>query len=226
MNHVRKGTEPQSLSLARRGIKSTKYDGRKWYDALSGAVKDDIKAQCLKEQYFLCPYTGIRIEMESSHLEHMFPRSSCSDAESIDYGNLLACYPIGHAEFGARKKDSWPTEDKRDKLVRPTETDCESRFAYSLVGGIDARDAADVAAKETIRELKLNHPALVSWRRDALAELTMLSDIASLKSRLAQLEEVPTGKQEEYPVAKRQYLRKKLYRLKMMVKSIREQRQK
>ena len=69
MRRIRKTHPPASL---RQWINTNKTLPNFNYDALPGAVKNDLKERLLSEQGFLCAYTGLGIE-DNSHIEHLKP---------------------------------------------------------------------------------------------------------------------------------------------------------
>jgi uncharacterized protein (TIGR02646 family) len=163
------------------------------YGELRGTVKIALHSYLLEEQGFLCCYSGILIERDSSHIEHLKPQSLCKKEgkyEDVSYFNLLAAYPGQDYEnedtsqrrtkkskkcpFGAHAKD-----DCYDpiKFVSPLDEGCEARFRFSEFGEIDAANSQDAAALETIRCLVLNHNRLIELRREAIDEVLFSPDM-------------------------------------------------
>lgn len=151
MKHIIKGSTPAEL---RRWFDGQLIDGKRincsYAKDLPGEVKQIIKQRLLEEQGYLCCYTGIRIDENSSHIEHFKPQALCNDHEDVDYNNLLAAYPKGECSFGARAR-----KDK-ELFVSPLRGDCESRFKYDELGQIKASSDDDNEAKETIVRLNLD----------------------------------------------------------------------
>ena len=92
MKYIRKGPSPREL---REWFKPAE-DGRRinrGYDDMPTNVKNAVKERLLDEQGGLCCYTGMRVSLQNSHIEHFKPQKLCTDHEDVDYMNLLAAYP-------------------------------------------------------------------------------------------------------------------------------------
>ncbi|MBK7994613.1 MAG: hypothetical protein IPK14_14885 [Blastocatellia bacterium] len=63
------------------------------YDNMERSVKNVVHNSLIKEQGSICCYTGIRISVDSSHIEHLKPQTICVGNEDVEYNNLLAAYP-------------------------------------------------------------------------------------------------------------------------------------
>jgi uncharacterized protein (TIGR02646 family) len=185
MRRIEKRREPVELSQWRSANAGTPNCS---YRHLSGDAHSAVKTSLLAEQGRLCAYTGHRIGSDSCHIEHLKPQHHCTDDESVDYQNLVACYPLnGHPGYGAKQKDNWPsTQEEAALFVSPLSNDCESRFSFSASGRISASNPADSAALETIRRLKLDHSTLQKFRREASDPIKLLS-IKAARNRLADL---------------------------------------
>jgi len=159
------------------------------YRHLSSDAHAAVKASLLAEQGCLCAYTGHRIGPDSCHIEHLKPQEHCTAAESVDYQNLVACYPLnGHPGYGAVQKANWPSNPEEAAIfVSPLSNGCESRFSFNAGGRISAGNPADSAALETIRRLRLDHSTLEKFRREAAEPIKMLS-LKAARGRLADLE--------------------------------------
>ncbi|MFO7031487.1 hypothetical protein B9T07_16180 [Limnospira fusiformis CCALA 023] len=63
----------------------------------------------LEEQGWLCAYTGLSIDENKCHIEHLKPQTHCTPNETVLYSNIVACYPQPNTNFklpyGAHKKD-------------------------------------------------------------------------------------------------------------------------
>jgi uncharacterized protein (TIGR02646 family) len=145
-------------------------------------VREDLKDQLLKEQGFLCAYTGLQISIKNSHLEHIKPYSLCKDEndkytqESYDYFNLLACFPkksddirnLGDflpkdLNFGAVFR-----QNKNQNFLSPLSPDCENRFKFNFDGTVKATDESDIDACSTIKTLGLDSEILTLLRGTAI----------------------------------------------------------
>lgn len=172
MRRIRRGQAPAELTHWRNN--QPLDNGRKLnctYDAIP--CKDVIKQQLLKEQGYLCGYTGIPIDTEQSHIEHVKPQSSCDKEiyEDTDYSNFIAAYPEPgkSCEFGAVYKASWydPT-----MFISPLNDICEKAFEYHRDGKISARSSPySHKANETIRKLALDHKNLIEMREVAIKQV-------------------------------------------------------
>lgn len=145
------------------------YEEMRRDPAVVNAVEDSL----LAEQGELCAYTGIRIakreDKPSFHLEHLRPQRHCSAGQDTDYGNLVACWPrpncTVNAEYGARKKDHWPSPAEEHLFLSPLREGCGQRIVFNRMGEVQAVSEGDSAAKETIARLGLDHPELTELRR-------------------------------------------------------------
>lgn len=132
-------------------------------------LKVTIKEALLSEQGFLCAYTGIRIEQDKSHIEHLKPRAHDWNGDTdVRYDNMVACYPKeGGCSFGAMYKGNWPSPPEWSDFVTPLENRCEHCFRYATNGSVTAVGNNE-AAEKTIAHLNLDHPELQNLRRDAI----------------------------------------------------------
>ena len=140
------------------------------YGALLGhPAHIELKQYLIREQGFLCAYTGREILGESSHVEHLKPQSLCTGHEDVDYRNIVACFPGNGGDtshgYGAPVKGDWWEEDL---FVSPLAEDCERRFVFSWSGKISPNPKDHHGAQETIKVLKLDHENLVHLRRKAI----------------------------------------------------------
>ena len=156
------------------------------YDNLDTTLKDEIKADLLGEQGFLCCYTGKRVGMETSHIEHLKPqtisRRNDDDHDDVSYQNMLAAYPksgseIGRAKcvFGAERRGSWFDEQL---FVTPLQENCEQRFSFDLNGKISPANKTDDAAAKTIKMLNLDDEILIAERRAAIESLLFADELS------------------------------------------------
>lgn len=139
-------------------------------------IKNKIKEQLLKEQGYLCCYTGIRISKDDdghddAHIEHLIPQKYCFNHEDVDYYNMLAAYPkdeVVACPYGAKKRGHWY---EPDLFVTPLQPGCEARFRFSLDGKISPSQDDDAAARETIKNLGLDHDELIRWRKKIIDQI-------------------------------------------------------
>jgi len=77
MKYIRKGNPPGELEIWFKK-QPIGEDGIRinctYKDGMRTEVKEAIKKRLLRDQGWLCCYTGLRIEMESTHIEHLKPQ--------------------------------------------------------------------------------------------------------------------------------------------------------
>lgn len=153
MRKITKGVEPLSL-------KKWKSHNNGTYNYLTHIERLDIRASCLKEQYYLCAYCcqSINDENKSSKNEHVVARAIAPN-RSLDYSNIVAsCTTPGQCD---NAHGSQPFQ------LTPFMQECEVELEFSLSGrvlGLTDR------AKETIRVLnlgdtELNNRSLIEKRK-------------------------------------------------------------
>jgi len=131
----------------------------------------DLKDALLAEQGFICAYTGIRIDNDSMHIEHLKPRHHRVYLEDVRYTNLVACFPkedeggSSTVGFGARAKDRWW---HATNFVSPLDQHCETRFRYTEGGAVRPNPVGHVPATTTIKKLNLNDKKLKQLRHAAI----------------------------------------------------------
>lgn len=143
------------------------------YRALQGKpAYEALKRHLLKEQGYICAYTGIEISEENSHIEHLKPQTVCKQEKVLDkkylddveYHNMVACFPKNGGDdslgYGAPVKRSWWNESE---FVSPCQADCERRFIYGWKGEIKHLHG-DKAAETTINVLGLGTKRLKDKR--------------------------------------------------------------
>lgn len=177
MRYIPKNEPPQALInwKANRHAAGQSLDfqelGRVQVNGDDVDVKKAIKKQRLADQGHLCAYTLMRIDLDTSHVEHLKPQtfSRINDRiqhfieETVDYGNMVLCYPKredkGGIGYGA------PHRGEKPLAVTPREDRCEKLIQYKLNGRVFSEDP-DV--KKMVDEvLKLNHDTLIDRRRGA-----------------------------------------------------------
>lgn len=136
------------------------------------AEKQALLNALIEEQGALCAYTMKRIGEGSSHVEHIKPQSRCTTGEDLDYGNLVACFPLLGMKpphrYGAQQKGGW-WEDNGSSFVSPLHPNCEKRFRFGLDGAIvPANNHPDAAA--TIQILALDNASLTEDRKRVISE--------------------------------------------------------
>lgn len=87
MIKIEKTHDPASWT-ARRLTPGAKYE-----------ATDDLRNALLKDQGYICAYCMRRIPVkdsgtdETTRIEHLIPQSALSQAEAMDYANMVICCP-------------------------------------------------------------------------------------------------------------------------------------
>jgi uncharacterized protein (TIGR02646 family) len=218
MRWIQKQTEPRQLTEWRSRYSKDINFG---YNLLR-QDHDTIKAvhtALLTEQGWLCAYTGIRIEVQSSHIEHVKPQTHCQESETVTYTNIVACHPAPNQSrktpYGAHQKDNWPQPSEEHLFVSPLDQTCDRRFTYTLKGKIKPQDG-DLAANATIIKLGLDHLELEEYRRAAIQGTLGKENnlpLKDAKQRLKKLQNQTSGKLEPFCFAIVQALEKHINRI-------------
>lgn len=146
------------------------------FENLRDPERELVLEWLIKEQGALCCYTGIRIDADTSHIEHLKPQTICrkeGTQEDIAADNILAAFPkSASCPYGAKYRGHWYGEDDQKKpahlFVHPLMPDCESRFRYNWTGDVEATKPQDAAARMTIERLGLGNGELEDRRRSAV----------------------------------------------------------
>lgn len=170
------------------------------------AVRQELSEKLLAEQGNICAYTGRRIGPGSFHMEHLKPQDFCTPVETIDYFNIVACYPEPNREqkwpYGAEHKANFPGPGEEHLFVSPLDRSCEQRFHYTYNGRVRPAEAKDEAAQRTIAELNLDHEELRGLRRAAiqaiLAPARIPISLAKAQRLLTALERTSVGALPEF----------------------------
>jgi len=225
MRRINKNIEPIALTEWRAKYQNDINFGYKLLRSDVNASKAIIDS-LLKEQGWLCAYTGIRISEEKCHIEHIKAQYHCSPAETVSYNNMLACYPkpnhVPEPKFGARKKGDWPSPQESFLFVSPLDATCENRFIFNLQGEIFHQAEADNAAKTTIKKLGLCDSELSKLRRGAVQGLLGKENnlpIQNARKRLTRLKAQNSGHLEEFCFVLIQALEKHIKRVENIAKS-------
>ncbi|EHM50263.1 retron system putative HNH endonuclease [Cardiobacterium valvarum] len=156
------------------------------YSNMPTDIKQQLKDALLDEQGWICCYCEQEITPDDSHIEHFRPQSD-PNCDPLDYSNLLGSCQKQRRKgeplhCGSLKADWFD----RNLLISPLNPSCESRFVFLGNGEIQAKDANDQAAKETIQRLGLNIPKLIEMRKKVievfLDELLTDVEVANLVS--------------------------------------------
>lgn len=202
MRHIDKGDAPPSFEDWKA---QANVDWMPSWDVLQNPEKGAVKAALLAEQGRTCAYCCQRVEAETSHIDHIEPRTARPDL-ALDYGNMVAScegeprpgtdYAVhtprppelvhcGHA------KGDWYD---RARFVDPRRPGCEHAFSFTGSGAIRVASAAwdAAAAQKTIEQLNLDCGPLRRQRRAALdAELDRLMTILNARGTLRKTDVLP-----------------------------------
>lgn len=200
---------------------------------------DVIKAvteSLVKEQGWLCAYTGLRIEGYFNlgkiikcgcHIDHVKAQDHCYPSETVLYINMVACYPgpnqKSETPYGGERKKNWPDYSKGEQslFVSPLDPNCESRFVFSLRGEIRHKDR-DLAAETTIKKLGLDHDELIAFRKAAIQGTLGKNNDLPIKDARARLKGIKSqqgGRLEPFCFVLIQALEKHISRLEAIAKS-------
>lgn len=138
-----------------------------------------LRETLVTEQGKICCYCMQRIDVNSSHIEHFFPKEKFLDKD-LSYDNLFAsCNGDGRnisydEHCGHRKGDWW-----RNDMISPTDMEVEKVFKYSANGKISSvsgRKTSNVA-QEMIQNLGLDSYHLERNRRKAIEASEVFDEI-------------------------------------------------
>lgn len=176
MRSIRKGHESRALIDWKRQNASTPenlhYEG-------GGFPREAVRQSLLQEQFHLCAYTMKRLATvaecqmqghdtrQSCHIEHIKPQSRGVPAETIDYQNMVACFPPANhktaCDYGATFKADY--DPGQSPFVSPLSVEVERQFAFDSRGVVQG---VTPAGEATVRVLNLNHPSLVQARQSVI----------------------------------------------------------
>jgi len=223
MKCIQKKNEPDELKEWRsRYSNDINFD----YDLMrkDHNVVEAVTRSLLEEQGWLCAYTGLSIDEQKCHLEHIKPQKHCTAGEKVLYSNIVACYPEPNTPYklpyGAHKKDDWPAPNEQHLFVSPLDPSCESRFIFNLRGQIKSK-AGDQAAAMTITKLGLDYSVLEDKRKAAIQGTIGKENDLSLKDARRRLRNLKNqqGKLDEFCFVLVQSLEKHISRLEIIAKS-------
>ena len=191
MRRIHKQAEPESLAQFKA---KANEDWQPEWNNLNTDEKRELHHALMAEQGFICCYCEMRIGVDSSHIEHIHPRSREPVEKQLDYDNLLAScgresterrdwsQPVIPRHCGVCKEDWYD----QTKFVSPLGDDCEECFRYAADGQIGPTKARPAAAKETIKRLALDIDKLRAMRGAAIdALLDQPPDLAEIPRLIA-----------------------------------------
>jgi uncharacterized protein (TIGR02646 family) len=223
MKWILKKTEPSQLAEWRsRNKKDINFD----YDLMrkDHKVVNAVVDALLEEQGYLCAYTGVRIDKDKCHIEHLKPQTHCNRQETVMYTNIVACFPEPNRShrlpFGAQQKDQWPDSSQEHLFISPLDPICETRFFFDLKGNILFTEN-DEAAETTIKKLGLDHKYLIAWRRAEIQGVIGKNNdlpLSAARRRLNQLKARKDGPFEQFCFVLIQALEKHIKRVEKIAK--------
>ncbi len=165
MKYIRKGASPRQITewFNAQPVENGKRINCR-YEQLDPDVKRIVEQQLLEEQGWLCCYTGMSINGNNYHIEHLIPQSVSKRQgthEDVDYQNMLAAYPKEKCPFGAKFREDNPVP------ITPLQPICEYKFRFDLEGRITG---VDEDANSTVKCLNLDHEMLDEMRKAAIDE--------------------------------------------------------
>lgn len=140
MLYIRKKTEPQELTQAKR-------EGLECYDDMTTGVKDAVRKQLAEEQGYLCAYCMRRIKLDTMQIEHYLAQHSSDGgyepALTIDYSNMLGVCPGNKCE-GLPEKYLTCDQHRKNKplTVDPRNADSVALVLYMANGEIYSKHPA------------------------------------------------------------------------------------
>jgi len=191
MKYIKKSAEPEILSNFKINFKKD-FGLDAVYEELPTEIKNKLKIELSKEQYFICCYCMGRINQNNSHFEHIKPQKDFSD-NTLDYDNLLiSCNSMANnSENCGHKKGDWYDENA---FITPLNPDCENIFTYSVNGEMDA---VNKNGKTTIKKLNLNSLLLIRARKAAVLLSGLFDDdFSARKQEIADSYAIPNSNNE------------------------------
>lgn len=167
MRTIAKGEEPRDLLDWKRDNQTTPQN---LTFRAGGFPGEAVRRALLDEQLHLCAYTLKALKTsaqceaqgqgtsQSCHIEHWLPQSRKIDAETIDFQNMLACFPgshVGGIPYGAHFKGGDDTGV--NALVSPLSPRAEQHFKFYRDGTVEGLSQQ---GRATIAALCLDHATL------------------------------------------------------------------
>jgi uncharacterized protein (TIGR02646 family) len=169
MRSITKGAEPRELIQWKTANSATPQN---LFYGGGGFPGEAVRKALLLEQLHLCAYTMKRLATfekcergtgDSCHIEHVLPQARNIPSETIDYQNMVACYPPSQTTaacgYGAQAKANYDPANK--PFVSPLRTDAAQHFQFWDDGSVEGTTDQGIA---TVTVLKLDHRALTHDR--------------------------------------------------------------
>ena len=169
MRKIQKGESPEWFEAWKDNFQCKNARRATYKEDFPDYERRKLRKELLEEQGYICCYCMRRIDINSSHLEHFWPKSRFKNLD-MDYQNMLVSCE-GETTGGdhcGHKKDDWYDED----MVIPTDDQIETMFRYALSGEINPahRGGREAVEKKIIREWGLDSFHLERNRRMALEQ--------------------------------------------------------
>lgn len=165
MKKINKGVSPAWFETWKTDFKSLngrepRYEGDFSTDDFAGGQRRrKLRENLIKEQGKICCYCMGRIDNDTAHIEHFWPKGVAEYAHlDLDYNNLFACCEgkrvaqtnadllVTWDEYCGHKKEDWYDEN----MVIPTDYGVEDLFTYLENGEIQpisGKSTFDIANK-------------------------------------------------------------------------------
>ena len=155
MRKINKGTDPHTITIWKR-----KHPQHTYAD-LTATIRQDIRKQCVEEQFCLCAYccASIKNTPASCHNEHLDAQGNAPQ-KTLDYGNMVASCNANNQCGKAHKN--------QPLSLTPLMNACETELKFYLTGRVKGLTPR---ADNAITVLNLNHPALVETRKQLVEAL-------------------------------------------------------
>lgn len=184
MRWIHKHGEPHSIQQFREANEPLGVN----LDYRSGFTrKQELRAELMQEQCFLCGYTGTPLDAArlggydqdapggpvfAPHNEHIKSQKLCRVelgakvgtvlGEDMDYRNIIAALEVKNSPNTNQDERFGAVVRQLDIIpLPPTLPECETEYAYFPVGTIRGNSER---ARDTIADLQLNHRTLKDWR--------------------------------------------------------------
>jgi uncharacterized protein (TIGR02646 family) len=182
MKYIRKNSPPTNFQKWKLKNKKERWE------SLTNPLKGQVRGSLMLEQGYICCYCGQEINVNTSHIEHLKPKSSYPKFR-FDYNNLLAsCQPESYSPMqpshcGHKKGNLYGPY-----FISPLTPNCEKEFRFAGDGRIIG---ITKNAEKTIDILDLNVSVLRAKRKaiiDAFKNLPpeelkiIISQYSELKS--------------------------------------------
>ncbi|MBO0350189.1 TIGR02646 family protein [Phormidium pseudopriestleyi FRX01] len=153
MRKINKGSEPPDLTK----WKKQQPHGR--YNQLTQEIRQIIREDALKEQFYLCAYCCQRIEdVKSCHNEHIEPQN-LNLQRTLDFSNIVASCNTSNQCGMAHQSQPLP--------LTPLMAECETELEFKISGRVEG---VSDRARTTIQVLNLgdsekNNRSLIEKRK-------------------------------------------------------------